>query len=245
MDLAKPYYRIMRPLKSRNMSSDYIFDQRYSNDRSLLCRSYLMLENDLNKLFEYIEPSDNNKRVYSHRTYELFLRAATEFETNCKGILLSNRCNKAKSDKFNIEDYHKINQPTKLSDYEVRFEAWSPNEHILKPFGEWNNGHTLRWYQDYNNVKHYRSENFNKASLENLIKSITSVYVILFAQFGINAFNPFHKVGKYESDKEYYIYDSNSMFSIKCPEWPKSEKYDFDWDVLSKQSNPFNDYNFL
>ena len=45
---------------------------------------------DLNEIFDFVEPSNDNTSVYSHRIYELLLRAATEFESNCKGILKAN-----------------------------------------------------------------------------------------------------------------------------------------------------------
>ena len=89
MGLQKPYYRIMRPLGG-SLFCEYIYDKRYATDRSGLCRAYQILENDLKTIFEFIEPNDDNCKSYSHRTYELFLRSATEFETNCKRILTAN-----------------------------------------------------------------------------------------------------------------------------------------------------------
>lgn len=232
----------MRPTGKGSLFCDYVYDKRYATDRPALCRSYQMLENDLKTLLEYIEPNDDNCKAYSHRTYELLLRAATEFETNCKRILVAN--NYPNSGNPDITDYYKINQPTKLSDYEVRFEAWSPKELILKPFAEWSRIHTLCWYQSYNNAKHDRNKNFKEASLENLFLAITGVFVIIFAQFGINVFNSFHRVNGFISDEEDFLYDESSLFSIKEPKWSESERYDFNWDVLSKQTNPFECYNF-
>ena len=52
--------------------------------------SKLIKELDFKKVFEYIEPSDINLEVYSHRLYELLLRAATECETNFTSILKDN-----------------------------------------------------------------------------------------------------------------------------------------------------------
>jgi hypothetical protein len=94
MSLAKPYFRIWREGENTvfddEMWCPYISDPRYCQERTSLCRAYKMLERDLEHLFEYIEPCDANNSTYSHRTFELMLRASTEFEANCKGILLAN-----------------------------------------------------------------------------------------------------------------------------------------------------------
>jgi hypothetical protein len=94
MGIQRPYYRIVRPFLGDASCLDSVYgydyrwdddfpaDPRYANDRLELWRAYMLLEKDLLRLFEYVEPTDNNIQTYSHRTYELFLRAATEFETN-------------------------------------------------------------------------------------------------------------------------------------------------------------------
>lgn len=83
MKLNQPFYRIARP----DAFIEYCEDERYANDRSMLCRSYKILENDLKKVFEYIEPCDDNLSTYSHRLYELLLRACTELKLIVKEYL--------------------------------------------------------------------------------------------------------------------------------------------------------------
>jgi len=241
MSITKPYYRIIR--HGCACSDDYIIDKRYAEDRFVLCQAYKIIEDDLKKIFESIEPSNQNGKVYSHRLYELFLRCATEFETNSKRILSANGYRKKKH--FNIEDYHKINYATRLSEYKLRLNIWYPKEKIFTPLKEWSKGHSLKWYQDYNSVKHDRSGNFQKASFINVINAASGVLAILFSQFDTYAFNPYNDQLSFQATDDNYLYTDTSLFSIKpFANWSKTETYDFDWDKLKKLSHPLQMYNF-
>ena len=45
------------------------------------------MQNDLVRLFEFIEPADENLSTYSYRTHELLIRSCIEAEANFKAIL--------------------------------------------------------------------------------------------------------------------------------------------------------------
>lgn len=224
---------------------NFIDDLRYATDMHILCRAYYIIENDLKKLFEYIEPCDDNNNAYSHRTFELLLRAATEFEMNCKEILLVNGF--SKTGKWNIEDYYKINVPSKLSNYRVKLNIWQPNALILQPFSSWSSTtyQPLNWYQAYNQVKHNRNTCFNEASLHNIINAIAGLFIVLFSQFGVQTFSPFQKTYMYNDDDEDGIYgDGSMMFTVIPPQWLQDEKYNFDWTTIKSEPNPFIKYQF-
>ena len=175
MPLNKPYKRIARPFISEptwyvrhSIGESHFLDDRYSTDRIALIRAYHLLQKDFLEIFDYIEPTNRNENTYSHRLYELFLRAATEFETNCTGILRDNNYQKTgrtESD-WNITDYSKIEQALKLSEFEIAVSIWQGNKQFY-PLREWSQGHSLCWYQDYNKVKHDRNKNLEKANLKN------------------------------------------------------------------------------
>lgn len=105
MKLSKPYRRIIRPYLLPNhyvsgpSNNIYFVDDSYASDRFEIIRAYYILEKDLINLFEFIDPSDANLATYSHKTYELLLRASTEFDLNakksiiCKWILNQSRLN--------------------------------------------------------------------------------------------------------------------------------------------------------
>jgi len=245
MSITKPYYRIYRPGAS---NTNYISDSRNINNIGELYRAFKLLEFDLKKIFEFIEPNDNNLKTYSHRLYEILLRAATEFETNAKEILTANGY--TRSGNLEMQDYRKLNKPCKMSEYEVILDTWSPLPKRIKPFEEWRHSHTINWYQAYNNVKHNRSTMFNEASLENVITAISGVLVILYAQIDHIA-----ETGLYREGRTMLLSVENNgctnpmfvdtIFNIKRPSsWREYEKYSFDWETLKTEPEPFQKYNF-
>lgn len=189
MSIEQPYYRIIRVL-----DNDYNYlrytEELVAQNRPLI-RAYKILEKDLIELLDYIEPCDDNLTTYSHRIYELFLRACTEFETNSKAILKANGYNKSK---YKINDYFKLNKAMKLSDYIIKVNIWEGEPKLLKPFSNWKTDHSLEWYQAYNKVKHNRSKNFKYANLENLFLAVASVQIILYSQFSVHSFSEFQSV---------------------------------------------------
>lgn len=237
----KPYYRIYR---ANHMNDAYILDSRYADDRYLLCRAYEILEEDLLKLFQYIEPADGNENAFSYRTYELLLRAATEFETNCKKILFANGYKRSNKKDLNMNDYKKIENATNLSRYKVKLNIWHPKSKVFQPLFSWGHGKPLDWYTDYNNVKHDRSNNFQKAKLINVINAISAVWAILYAQFSYYAFEPYNESSGFTIDNNAgFEYSDNTLFSIKpFRDWKQEEKYIFKWPINS--NNPFQPFQF-
>lgn len=252
MPLSKPFYRIIRPFSdgeylqsSTDDETVYILSNDYASDRSVLIRAYTLIERDLIELFDYIEPCDANFSTYSHRTYELLLRASTEFETNCKGILHANGYTRPVRGNLDITDYCKIEKASRLSKYQVIFNTWHPSRKTFRPLQEWATTHTLPWYQSYNAVKHDRSVNFREASLGNVMASITALFAILFSQFYIFALNHYHNIGTYTVDDDGSIYDDSSLFSIIMPSsWSSHEQYDFDWEAVKATPNPIDKFSF-
>jgi len=243
----KPLKRIIRPLNNNfdDFGHEHIVDDRYCSERFQLVHAYHIIENDFKKLFDYIELNDNNKNTFSHRIYELILRICTEFELNCKGILDVNGY--IKSGNLNITDYFKINESSRLNEYEVRLNVWTPNPLTIKPFEDWNSSTftPLTWFQNYNSVKHNRNTNFNLASLENLVNCIAGLFVILASQFGHQIFSPYQITASYSEDDNSYISVDTSVFSIKFPtNWSNSEILNFDWNTLKNDLQPFDNYTF-
>ena len=260
MSIAKPYYRIWRPVKGYDWGKanfpfgddnepkptlDYLYDDRFANqeEKKSLITSTRMILRDLNNLYDYIEPSDDNLSVYSHRIYELLLRTATEFESNCKGILKANGYSKPESD-WCIKDYFKISRATRLNEYSLTFGRWA-SAHEFKPFIEWNPSRReqLTWYDAYNEVKHDRYGNFKKAKLEHLMNALAGLICIMHAQYG----EGMSHVGYSELGTN-DIHEGTvetPMFTIKAPHFPDDEQYGFIWDNLANIHEPVQKYNFL
>jgi hypothetical protein len=78
------------------------------------------------------------------------------------------------------------------------------------------------------------------ASFNNLLNALCGVFIILFTQYGVQVFNPYHKVSSYDEEElDKIIYEASSIFGIEVPDWEDNEKYDFDWNVVKNEENPF------
>ena len=182
-------------------------------------QSFYILINDFITLLSYIEACDNNLGTYSHRLYELFLRASTEFESICKDLLIMSNYPERTFEDWNITDYHTLSSPRGLSRYTLMFDTWNPTSKIIVPLKEWSNVEykPLSWYQDYNEVKHNRNMNFELASFNNTILAIGSVFVILYSELNEDIFSQFQENTAYNTDSEAFKYSltGNIPFSIK------------------------------
>ncbi len=246
--LAYPYHRIVRPLKQSPPDAwRYVLDIRYAEDRAQVCQGLCLLQQDLAKLFEFIETADANRRTYSHRTFELLLRASTEFESNCKAILAANKY-PGKPEDWTMRDYAKLEPVLRLSEYKLWFKAWYPTHLNFSPVSEWRNGTSPGWYRDYNRVKHNRGQQFAAATFENVVYAVGSVFCIVFAQFGFQALSPFNiceQSGSETFPVGRFTFLPGALFGIQeYQHWPDSDCYSFDWNNLGNTPTPFVAYPF-
>lgn len=197
-----------------------------------------LIIDDFERLFEYVEPHSSNENVFSHRIYELLLRTCTEVESCCKGILVANGY-VAKS----MNEYKKIEQSSHLSGYTVQYSNWLPMVYSTQPYASWATGSTLPWYEAYNNVKHNRSQNFQLASIKNLLDAISGLLCIIHSQIGDAVQQVF------ESNIYYSNVDDDEVlvrsFRIIPFQFHDSEKYDFDWNNLKTDPNRFQRFQFV
>jgi len=240
MSRNKPFPRIFIKQKGCNLLAKrgYERDERYvsSSEANSLVNAARIIIKDFIELTDYIEPVEENKSVFSHRIYELLLRTATEFEANCKGILQANRYHK--KEHLDIRDYARLNKIMKLDQYEVSVHFWRA-ENKIKPFEEWSTSSRLKWYQDYNRVKHNRFKNFSQASLGSLFNGICCLVVILAAQFPTRAGHIYDGfIIDMEENDEIRVKD----FLITFPKWNEDELYDFDWNQIKGLPNAFEYY---
>ncbi len=260
MSLDRPFYRNYRPMVDGQNSgySDwaYIVDKEYAQAPEHFTRAFLMIQSDLRKLFEYVEPCDKCLETHSFRIYELFIRTCIELEANFKAILKENIYTPTKTDgsqrdekDWKIYDYQKVNTTHHLDDYEVIVPIWSGVHNAYKPFSEWKIGNNIPWYQAYNNCKHDRMQNFQEANLNNLIQSVTGLFVLISSQFRTESFSPGQTSLSVGIDSYYEgNFGLGDFFIVKFPtNWTDDEKYGFDWSILKTQQGRFKkiDYNSI
>lgn len=255
MSLSKPYrrnYRAIKPGKNSGYSDwAYIRDKEYAKSPDHYVRAFLMIQQDLQKLFEYVEPSEECLKTYSYRIHALLIRTCIEIEANFKAILNENiftpEINQYGKPILNIGVYKIINSTHRLSSYEVMLPIWNGDKKIFQPFQSWKekNG-VLNWYQAYNDSKHDRQDKFKLANIENLLDAVTALLILLSSQFKDEDFSP-GTTGLAIEGHDYYDFDNaiGSFFRIKFPhDWDESEKYDFDWNELKNNPNRFEKINY-
>lgn len=255
MAITNPYHRLWRPLKGYEFlgmifregtptpTLDYLTDSNFANQpemQSLLTTAHLIIR-DLYEIFNYVEPNDTNLMTFSHRIYELLLRTATEFESNCKGILDANGY--IARGNMTIVDYFRIASVQRLSEYRVTFDRWAQN-HEFQPFAAWSTSTyaPLPWYQGYNNVKHNRFANFHEANLDNLMNAVSGLLSILHAQLGEEMQSScFQGISMTQDSEDKVVTES---FTITTPSFPENEQYEFIWETLKNTPNPVQSYPF-
>ena len=245
MPIEKPYRRTCRQFTNgRYKPANYIDHPDYASEPGYYVRSFLLLQQDLRNLFSFVEPADKNEACYSFRVQEMLFRACVEVEANCKAILQDNGYGNHRTD---MRDYRKINTTHRLSSYEVIMPHWMGGNGIRTPFKGWAAGNqSLPWYQAYNTTKHSRHVNFSKATFKSLVDACCGVLVLLSAQFHTEDFNPapgnLQLEGGGPPGTKTGIGD---YFSVKFPDWPTAEQYDFNWENLKAQPSPFQAHDYL
>ena len=195
MSQSKPFHRNYRGFVTSANSGysgcAYIVDRSYSESPEHYVRAFLLIQSDLQRLFEFVEPSDTNLSAYSYRIHELFMRTCIEIEANFKAILKENIFNPTDKNgdprpekRWNIHDYRKVNKTHHLSAYKVHIPIWEGTSSVYEPFKQWSSSKDLSWYQAYNKSKHDRRFEFKEANLENLLNSVAGLLVLLSSQFG-------------------------------------------------------------
>lgn len=186
---------------------------QHAEKRNLI-NGYYLLEEDLKEIFSFIEPAQENFLTYSHRLYSLFIRACTEFEAGCKAILIEKAIEIP--DNSNINFYFKIHDYYKsINNYLVRLHM--SHEIDLTPLIDWKETKGPIWYSEYNDVKHARVTEFNKANLKNVLDAVAAVYILLYARFGISALCQYQETEMTHGGKEEGFWKEDSLFKIKPP----------------------------
>ena len=257
MSHSRPFHRNYRGFVAGPISGysqwAYVVDRAYAQSPEHYVRAFLLIQNDLQRIFEFIEPSDVNLDTHSYRIHELFMRTCIEIEANFKAILKENTFNPVNrrggprpEKKWHIHDYHKVNKTHHLSSYRVHVPIWDGSNSVFAPFNEWVTGSELSWYQAYNKSKHDRYFQFKEANFRNLVLSISGLLTLLSSQFGTQDFAPGSTSLAVRTDSYYSTEPAlGGFFHIEFPtDWSEDEKYDFDWSALKANPDRFQKIDY-
>lgn len=238
-----PYYRCYRPILNRIDDDYYLIDDEYADHPYYYVRAFLQIQDEMKKLFLYVEPSDTNRVTYSYHIQQLLIRTCIEIETNLKAILKANKYSRKES-KWNMEDYRCIDVSHKLSDYKVTLPIWDGEYKLYQPFASWKTTHTLDWYKAYTNTKH--NSKINDANLENLMNAFCGLFVVLTAQFNDLSYEPGLDHIVMSCHSRYYggRYGIGEYLEYVGPHWNDDEKYNVNWSLQCKESVRFSKFDY-
>lgn len=253
MGIHKPFHRNIRShvqsAHSSYSSWAYIRDPEYSTNATSYLRAYFIIQSDFEKLCEYVEPSPESQKTYSHRIHELLMRTCIEVEANFKAILGEN---KSSVQKPNMAVYRKIDVTHHLSSYNVSLPIWRGPPTLITPFKNWagsggfGKGKSPDWYTAYNDSKHDRQESFKLANMEQLLQALAGLLVVLSSQFRTQDFSAAAD-GLSIGFSSYHSLEPalGNLFRIGFPDdWEDSEKYDFNWQELCREQTRFSKINY-
>ena len=248
MPVDRPYRRTCRQFVDGRYTEggrwQYMVHPKFAQSPEHYIRAFLVILKDLQELFDYVEPADKNLACYSYRIHALLLRTCVEVEANWKAILKENGY--GRSGDWNMGDYKKIEKTHLLSSYEVKVPNWSGSAAIRSPFSAWSTGGSLLWFQAYNITKHDRHTEFEKATFEHLIDACCGLLIVLSAQFETNDFSPGNDLLVANGPRDGMESGIGGYFRVRFPaNWPTELRYDFDWQRLKDEADPFQNLDYL
>jgi hypothetical protein len=256
---SKPFHRNVRGIKHGPNSAysgwAYVEEPEYAKNPEHYVRAFTLILNDLQSIFEYLEPSDECREAYSYRIHALLMRTCIEVEANFKAILEENSFTPPRL--LNMSHYRKVDATHHLSSYEVMLPIWNGTSPILRPFEPWKAWRgrsmpqgtkvSLPWYQAYNASKHDRQDEFKNANFGTLVDAVAGLLVLISSQFRHRDFSagPDFIGSATWLDTQGMEPSTGSLFRIKYPEdWTDDELYDFDWSAMKTQKVRYEKINF-
>jgi hypothetical protein len=249
MPVERPYKRTVRQFVDGQYAEggrwQYVMHQQFGGPPpGHYLRAFYLLQQDMQRLFEYIEPAEQNLDCYSYRVHELLLRACIEVEANSKAILTANQYQAAR--RLDMRDYRLIEQSHRLSAYQIQVPTWHGTGAIRRPFLQWANDEALPWYRAYHASKHDRHESFRQATFGCMLDAVAAVAVLLSAQFWTHDFEPVSAiVGRFGPDDGFDA-ALGGYLRVRFPDdWPQEGRYEFDWAQLRNEDDPFQPFPYV
>jgi hypothetical protein len=136
---------------------------------------FVALESDLARTCRFVEVADANMATYSIEYARLILSAGSEVDVLAKVLCDQHQLNISPS---NIDGYRKaiVDRFPGFASLRIRIPRYTRE---LIPWHSWPNDENPGWWRAYNDIKHERHVNFSKATLDNALKSVAGVFVLV------------------------------------------------------------------
>lgn len=145
----------------------------YSNN-NIYWNYFISIEEDLFRLSRFIEFDKDNENVFSIELARILISSSSEFE-----VVTRELC-KLKFSNFNSVKMKFIRDKLlsiipDVCDLEITVSRFGLN---CKPLENWKSNKDCEWWKSYDKVKHFRSTEYKKANLINVINSIGALYIV-------------------------------------------------------------------
>ncbi|MFW2103023.1 hypothetical protein [Acinetobacter guillouiae] len=144
---------------------------------------FLYLEIKLKELSNYIQIDQKNFNVFSIELMSLYLSTCSEIEAIYKAI--SNKIGQSynfdmfRTDFSSIADKDLLLEEVSFRNNSLKFNPFRDIE--SKKQGQFI---SIKWWKDHNLIKHNRELNFENATLENFLNSMSALYLLnLYFQY--------------------------------------------------------------
>lgn len=138
---------------------------------------YLMLEEDFRKTIRFVELDTLNFNTFSVEFSKQLQSICSEFDVICKSIC---QFYNTQSNARNIKDYAEVIL-SELPDITYsKVSIIGIDGLTLTALESWTleSYKSPNWWTEYNDVKHNRFQNFNKANLENVLNALAALYTL-------------------------------------------------------------------
>lgn len=159
-----------------------------TDSKALRWRYFLALDKDVSSILRYIELDERNFKTFSIENVRLLLVISSEVEIVCKQL-----CQKINNDEsvnhydlpglieIMLGEFPKIHD-TVINVPRARLNI-KPWEDISKTYVDDNTKKEVirspPWWQAYNNVKHQRHQNYERANLRNVLYALPGLFTTL------------------------------------------------------------------
>lgn len=206
---------------------------------------YHRLEKEVEEVLMTITYNEEQKKVYSPRIADLILRVCSEIEFLAKEIYFREGGPETDPEKvkFDKDGLELINDKIGLNRLILFTSELNKTQNKrLMPFVGFKKT-TNAWLNSYQSIKHYKYNNLEKASLENLVTSLAALYILNILNLIDGVYMIYH--GDYRKQLELKHLNFDSVLFQPTLKQPDDTKVNDSFDLFSIEGNlpePKGDY---
>lgn len=146
---------------------------------------YLSIERMLEETRQYVSPSSDNRNTYSDEFTKIILLSCSEIDSILKYLCKIENIEPTNKH-YSMVDYEKLlNRHSSIKDigYTPFYNSSLTEKPLVAfPFADLDDNKpyaNLKWWENYQKIKHERIENVELGNLENAVFSLVAYYIVI------------------------------------------------------------------